>query len=97
MPVLSSSITSNVSQIVLDGKHAGSGKTFGWQALAESEQDLSNCFLAGGLNSENIEHAVEQLTAHDLFGLDLNSGVESSPGVKSSEKLQQIFAQIRNY
>jgi len=105
VPELTSAITatspslypSKVSQTVLDGKHAGSGQAFNWQALAESEQDLSSCFLAGGLSSENIEQAVEQLTAHDLFGLDLNSGVESSPGVKSIEKLQQVFAQIRNY
>jgi len=90
-------LAKNVSQIVLDGKHAGSGQTFGWQALAECEQDLSQCFLAGGLNGDNIEQAVEQLTAQDLFGLDLNSGVESSPGVKCSEKLQQVFTQIRNY
>lgn len=84
-------------QYVLDGKVAGSGNAFRWQALAESEQDLSACFLAGGLNGENINDAVAQLTAHDLFGLDLNSGVESSPGEKSREKLQQVFMQIRNY
>lgn len=82
---------------VLDGKNAGSGQAFNWQALAESEQNLSSCFLAGGLNGENIKQAVKQLSAQDLFGLDLNSGVETSPGIKCSEKLQQVFAQIRNY
>jgi len=82
---------------VLDGKQAGSGKAFCWQALAKSEQDLSRCFLAGGLNKDNIEQAIEQLTAQDLVGLDLNSGVETSPGIKSREKLQQVFTQIRNY
>jgi len=87
----------NASHYVLDGKNAGSGQAFGWQALAMSEQNLSSCFLAGGLNGENIQQAVTQLTAQDLFGLDLNSGVESSPGVKCSEKLNQVFAQIRNY
>jgi indole-3-glycerol phosphate synthase/phosphoribosylanthranilate isomerase len=90
-------LTLTSDKFVLDGKHAGSGQTFGWQALAQSEQDLSRCFLAGGLNSNNIEQAIEQLTAQDLNGLDLNSGVESSPGIKSREKLQQVFTQIRNY
>ncbi|WP_448550075.1 bifunctional indole-3-glycerol-phosphate synthase TrpC/phosphoribosylanthranilate isomerase TrpF [Thalassotalea fusca] len=83
--------------IVLDGKNAGSGETFGWRALAESEQDLSRCFLAGGLNSDNIESALLLVSEQQLFGLDLNSGVESQPGVKCREKLNTVFAQIRNY
>ena len=58
---------------------------------------LSKSFLAGGLNNENVGQALEQLTQVDLFGLDLNSGVEDSPGIKSSEKLAQVFSQIRNY
>ncbi|XQW83703.1 bifunctional indole-3-glycerol-phosphate synthase TrpC/phosphoribosylanthranilate isomerase TrpF [Thalassotalea piscium] len=86
-----------VEHYVLDGKNAGSGQTFNWQALTASEQDLSQCFLAGGLNIDNIATATEILTSQELFGLDLNSGVESSPGIKSREKLNAVFAQIRNY
>jgi indole-3-glycerol phosphate synthase/phosphoribosylanthranilate isomerase len=82
---------------VLDGKNAGSGQAFDWQALANSEQDLSSCFLAGGLSAENISTAIEQLTTQELFGLDLNSGVESSPGKKCSEKLKTVFDAIRHY
>lgn len=87
----------NIQHSVLDGKNAGSGQTFNWQGLADSEQNLSSCFLAGGLNSENIKQVVNLLTEHDLFGLDLNSGVEASPGIKCSEKLKHVFAEIRNY
>jgi len=90
-------LSEQVARHVLDGKSPGSGQPFDWQVLSTSEQDLSRCFLAGGLNSENIQLALKQLTELDLFGLDLNSGVESSPGIKSSEKLSQVFAQIRNY
>ena len=90
-------LSSQVDHHVLDGKSPGSGQAFNWQVLAESEQDLSNSLLAGGLNSDNIHLALAQLTNVDLFGLDLNSGVETSPGIKSSEKLAQVFAQIRNY
>ena len=90
-------LTKNVDHIVLDGKNAGSGQAFNWQALAESEQDLSRCFLAGGLQLDNITQACAQLTNQELFGLDINSGVESSPGIKCRDKLQQVFAQIRNY
>ncbi|MGB1262200.1 MAG: bifunctional indole-3-glycerol-phosphate synthase TrpC/phosphoribosylanthranilate isomerase TrpF [Cognaticolwellia sp.] len=87
----------NVEHIVLDGKQAGSGQSFNWQALADSEQDLSRCFLAGGLQHSNINQACQHLSEQELFGLDINSGVESSPGIKCRDKLQQVFAQIRNY
>jgi len=99
-----SSVLDNVPELstqtahhVLDGKSPGSGQSFDWRALADSKQDLSNSLLAGGLNIGNINLALAQLTHLDLFGLDLNSGVETSPGIKSSEKLTQVFAQIRNY
>jgi indole-3-glycerol phosphate synthase/phosphoribosylanthranilate isomerase len=90
-------LNSQVAHHVLDGKSPGSGQSFDWRVLADSEQDLSKSFLAGGLNAENIASALTQLTNLDLFGLDLNSGVETSPGIKSSEKLDQVFTQIRNY
>jgi indole-3-glycerol phosphate synthase/phosphoribosylanthranilate isomerase len=90
-------LSENVAHQVLDGKSPGSGQAFDWRVLADSEQDLSNSLLAGGLNSDNINLALAQLTNLDLFGLDLNSGVETSPGIKSSEQLSQVFAHIRNY
>ena len=90
-------LNTNVTHHILDGKSPGSGQAFDWQVLANSEQDLSKSLLAGGLNSDNINLALAQLTDLDLFGLDLNSGVETSPGIKSSEKLAKVFAQIRNY
>jgi len=90
-------LSAKVTHHVLDSKSPGSGTPFDWQVLADSEQDLSSSFLAGGLNGDNISIALTQLINVDLFGFDLNSGVETSPGKKSSEKLQQVFAQIRNY
>lgn len=86
-----------VDHYVLDGKKPGSGQAFSWQLLNDTEQALSTSFLAGGLNAQNINQAIDQLTTQDLFGLDINSGAETSPGVKSREKLQTIFTQIRNY
>ncbi len=85
------------NHIVLDGKSPGSGQAFNWQTLADCEQDLSTSFLAGGLNSDNIEQAIEYMNGQDLYGLDINSGVEISPGVKCAEKINQVFARIRHY
>ena len=87
----------HVDNIVLDGKNAGSGEAFNWQILNDAKQPLNTCLLAGGLQQANLPQALQQLTEHELFGLDLNSGVESSPGNKCSEKLNAAFTQIRNY
>jgi len=91
------SFTVTAQHYVLDGKNAGSGQAFDWQALTDTEQDLSSCFLAGGLNSDNLVQAIEQMAAQDLYGLDFNSGVESSPGIKDQKKLHQVFTQLRHY
>jgi len=91
------SIEVEAEHYVLDGKNAGSGKPFDWRALARTEQDLSTSFLAGGLDQNNIEQAIAQLTEQELYGLDINSGVESSPGIKCQQKLNTVFAKIRNY
>lgn len=93
LPTLSEQVNGHV----LDGKSPGSGQAFDWRLLAESAQDLSTSLLAGGLNDDNIIDALSQLNNLDLLGLDLNSGVEDSPGIKSRDKLTQVFAKIRNY
>jgi indole-3-glycerol phosphate synthase/phosphoribosylanthranilate isomerase len=85
------------NHFVLDGKNAGSGEGFSWQVLASCEQDLSTCFLAGGLKKENIEQAITVMTSQDLYGLDINSGVESSAGVKCTDKINEVFALVRKY
>lgn len=86
-----------VEHYVLDGKQPGSGQVFRWQSLSTTDQDLSQCLLAGGLNAENIESAIEIMNQQELYGLDINSGVESSPGEKSSAKINDVFALIRHY
>jgi indole-3-glycerol phosphate synthase / phosphoribosylanthranilate isomerase len=97
LPTLVNKSVNELAYLVLDGKNAGSGQAFNWQLLNDSEQDLSHCFLAGGLNQQNIKQALQQLSQNELYGLDLNSGVESNPAVKCPEKLNAVFAQIRNY
>lgn len=69
----------------------GTGESFDWELVP---QDLkSQSMLAGGLSPANIK-----LASHSGFlGLDVNSGVETSPGVKDLVKIKQLMQQIRQY
>lgn len=81
----------DVDYYLLDGKKGGSGEPFDWSLL--KGLDLSNLFLAGGISSQNIEEAL----SFQPLGVDINSGVESMPGQKDPQKLQDIFQQIISY
>ncbi|WP_158970654.1 bifunctional indole-3-glycerol-phosphate synthase TrpC/phosphoribosylanthranilate isomerase TrpF [Paraglaciecola sp. L3A3] len=70
----------------------GTGQTFSWQLL-NTITDKSKLILAGGVTPENVKLAAQQ----GLAMLDLNSGVETSPGIKNQEKLNQAFSQLREY
>jgi indole-3-glycerol phosphate synthase/phosphoribosylanthranilate isomerase len=67
----------------------GTGQSFDWQLM----NNTSDVMLAGGLSPDNIKQA----STLGCIGLDLNSGVESAPGKKDAEKLNQAFALIRDY
>lgn len=77
-----------VSRYIFDHDAGGTGKSFDWSLL--DNQDLNNVILAGGINPENIKSAL----ATNVIGVDLNSGVEVSPGVKDKQKIQAVFEQI---
>lgn len=70
----------------------GTGQTFDWQ-LVDAIADKSNIILAGGINPSNVKQAAQC----NVAVLDLNSGVESAPGIKDQNKLNQAFAALRQY
>ena len=75
------------------GKQSGgTGQSFNWQLL-DKIQDKSQIMLAGGLNPQNIKQAA----AYTVAMLDLNSGIESSPGLKDPQKITQVFSVLREY
>ncbi|OCG28359.1 bifunctional indole-3-glycerol phosphate synthase/phosphoribosylanthranilate isomerase [Gilliamella sp. wkB108] len=77
-----------ISRYVFDHGSGGTGKSFNWSLLAD--QHLENVILAGGINPQNIKVAL----ATGVIGVDLNSGVEVSPGIKDPQKIAAAFAQI---
>ncbi|OTA20060.1 bifunctional indole-3-glycerol phosphate synthase/phosphoribosylanthranilate isomerase [Xenorhabdus beddingii] len=81
----------HVDHLLLDNGSGGTGKPFDWQLI--NPQLQHNSILAGGLNIENCQQAATL----GCYGLDFNSGVEVSPGIKSSQKIKHIFQQLRCY
>ena len=84
----------NVDRYIFDSKTAnqqgGTGKTFDWSLIPENLKH--KIILAGGISPNNVEQAIQQ----NCLGLDLNSGVESSAGVKDEEKVRFVFEKIFN-
>ncbi len=70
-------------------QHGGTGKTGDWAAFAYLQAKFGKvCWvLAGGLNPENIGEAIAKSKAKFV---DVNSGVEESPGIKSPAKLEAL-------
>jgi phosphoribosylanthranilate isomerase len=66
--------------------YGGTGKTANWEVAREAAK-LTRLFLAGGLSPENIAEAIQ---AVQPFAVDVNSGVESAPGVKDANRLKLL-------
>lgn len=71
----------------------GSGKTGDWPGFArhQAAHPKNIWILAGGLNPENIGEALKESGARLV---DVNSGVESAPGVKDEAKLKRFVVAI---
>ena len=76
-------------------KFGGTGATGDWAKFARHQQAHSDktWILSGGLNPENIGEA---LRASGARFVDVNSGVESAPGVKDQEKLKRFAVALHN-
>jgi phosphoribosylanthranilate isomerase len=72
----------------------GSGQTGDWVGFKQLKTDYSEktWVLAGGLRSENIKEAI---AVADPQIVDVSSGVEMSPGIKSADKLKAFFDNLR--
>jgi len=75
------------------GQYGGTGKTISWLEIANHHDQLGiPLILAGGLTPENVAEAIRTVRPH---GVDVASGVESSPGVKDKEKMRLFVAAAR--
>jgi phosphoribosylanthranilate isomerase len=73
----------------------GHGVPFDWSILAQYKFETP-FLLAGGLTAGNVGAAVSAgRSASGFAGVDVSSGVESSPGTKDIEKIRDFIAAAR--
>lgn len=76
-------------------QYGGSGKKFDWQILSSYNGDTP-FILSGGIGAEDAEPIRKIIQNPKLFGVDLNSRFETSPGEKDMGKLK-VFCLSLNY
>ncbi|AZR84310.1 N-(5'-phosphoribosyl)anthranilate isomerase [Bordetella pertussis] len=75
--------------------YGGSGQGFDHGLLAGVQADPASCaiVLAGGLHPGNVADAVRAVRP---WAVDVSSGVEDAPGIKSVGKIRQLMAAIKS-
>lgn len=78
----------SVDAVLVDGATPGSGESHSWEELKD-RRFVVPVIAAGGLNHENVARVIAE---SDVWGVDSASGVESSPGVKDRQRMNQFVA-----
>ena len=73
------------------GQYGGTGQVADWSLAAGLARRVP-MLLAGGLRPENVAQAVSQVRP---WGVDVASGVESSPGRKDPDRLRAFIQAVR--
>ena len=71
----------------------GNGVTFDWSILNRYDNEKP-FFISGGIGLDNLNQ-LEALKGMKLYGVDVNSQVETAPGVKDVEKVKELIARLR--
>ncbi|MFH2036847.1 MAG: phosphoribosylanthranilate isomerase [Candidatus Zixiibacteriota bacterium] len=76
-----------------ENKTGGTGQSFDW-SIARQAGQYGKVILSGGLNEQNI---VKALDIARPYGVDVSSGVESSPGIKDHNKMEKFISEVKNW
>ena len=78
----------------VEDQFGGTGKVGDWSRFntLKERYPKTNWILAGGLSPSNLHNAIASTTADNI---DINSGVETAPGIKDEVKLREAFEVLR--
>lgn len=79
-------------RLLFEGPKSGAGALSDWQAARALAAD-AQLVLAGGLRADNVASAIAEVSP---FGVDVSSGVEVRPGVKSPVEIERFVASARD-
>jgi phosphoribosylanthranilate isomerase len=78
-------------RVLVEGPVSGVGEAADW-TMARSLASTTELILAGGLHSGNVAQAIR---AVQPFGVDVSSGIESSPGRKCATRIHDFVRAAR--
>ena len=79
------------ARLLFEGLASGSGETSDWVGARHMAR-RSQLILAGGLNAANVAAAIAEVRP---FGVDVSSGVEERPGIKSQVEIARFVSAAR--
>ena len=79
------------SRLLFEGLASGTGMPCDWSA-AQQVARRTELVLAGGLNPNNVAAAIARVQP---FGIDVSTGVETRPGVKSATQISLFVTAAR--
>lgn len=78
------------NRTLFDSGPGGTGQRFDWNRIRGHDR-LHDGLIAGGLDAANIRDAA----ALGAYGIDVGSSVDAAPGVKSAQKIAELFDALR--
>lgn len=77
----------------MENRRGGTGRMFDWNLVREAKK-FGPVIVAGGLDASNVSLAVQKAKP---YGVDVCSGVEKAPGVKSPVKLRAFIKAAKGW
>jgi len=72
--------------------YGGTGKGFDRTLAVLAKEYGRHLIIAGGLNSDNVYDIIREVRP---YGVDVSSGIESSPGKKNLELMEEFIKEVR--
>lgn len=87
----------SVDKILIDtyskNEYGGTGVKGNWKLAEYAVENFAKpIIIAGGLTPDNI---LDSISSIKPFGIDLSSGLESSPGIKKHELIELLFKKLQ--